>query len=277
MVAGKVAIVTGAGSGIGEACSRMLAARGARVVVNDVNAEAAERVVAAIGEEGGTAMAVLADVADPAGCESLVEQAVGAYGGLHIAVNNAGIGGPPAPTGEYPLDGWRSVMNVNLDGVFYCMRYEIPAMLSSGGGSIVNMSSILGSVAFATAPAYVAAKHGVVGLSRTAAVEYAAAGIRVNAVGPGFIDTPLLQNPPNRSRNTPIGDSVIKAGLEFTPVEEVAQVAWNAVHGDKVHVLVGKTARKMGFIGKWFPGKLRQRAKTLAQAHEKSEGRPANA
>ena len=193
MVAGKVAIVTGAGSGIGEACSRMLAARGARVVVNDVNAEAAERVVAAIGEEGGTAMAVLADVADPAGCESLVEQAVGAYGGLHIAVNNAGIGGPPAPTGEYPLDGWRSVMNVNLDGVFYCMRYEIPAMLSSGGGSIVNMSSILGSVAFATAPAYVAAKHGVVGLSRTAAVEYATAGIRVNAVGPGFIDTPLLR------------------------------------------------------------------------------------
>ena len=193
MVAGKVAIVTGAGSGIGEACSRMLAARGARVVVNDVNAEAAERVVAAIGEEGGTAMAVLADVADPAGCESLVEQAVGAYGGLHIAVNNAGIGGPPAPTGEYPLDGWRSVMNVNLDGVFYCMRSEIPAMLSSGGGSIVNMSSILGSVAFATAPAYVAAKHGVVGLSRTAAVEYATAGIRVNAVGPGFIDTPLLR------------------------------------------------------------------------------------
>lgn len=193
MAAGTIAIVTGGGSGIGEACSLMLAERGVRVAVADLHSEAAERVVTAIRDRGGEAIAVTVDVADPAAVEAMVEQTVHAFGGLHIAVNNAGIGGPPALTGEYPLDGWRSVMNVNLDGVFYCMRYEIPAILASGGGSIVNMSSILGSVAFASAPAYVAAKHGVVGLTRTAAVEYATQNLRVNAVGPGFIDTPLLR------------------------------------------------------------------------------------
>jgi NAD(P)-dependent dehydrogenase (short-subunit alcohol dehydrogenase family) len=190
----KVAIVTGGGSGIGAACSVMLGDRGVRVVVADKNSDAAERVVAAIRADGGEAIAVTVDVSDPASCETMVAQSVHAFGGLQIAVNNAGIGGPPAPTGEYPLDGWRSVMSVNLDGVFSCMRYEIPAMLASGRGSIVNMSSILGSVGFPTASAYVAAKHGVVGLTRTAAIEYAAQGIRVNAVGPGFIDTPLLRD-----------------------------------------------------------------------------------
>jgi NAD(P)-dependent dehydrogenase (short-subunit alcohol dehydrogenase family) len=193
MLSSKVAIVTGGGAGIGEACCQLLAARAAAVVVNDTNREAADRVAATITDAGGRAVVALGDVSDPAACISIVETAVRVFGGLHIAVNNAGIGGPPALTGEYPLDGWRAVMSVNLDGVFYCMRAEIPAMLASGGGSIVNMSSILGSVGFATAPAYVAAKHGVVGLTRTAAVEYATSGIRGNAVGPGFIDTPLLR------------------------------------------------------------------------------------
>jgi NAD(P)-dependent dehydrogenase (short-subunit alcohol dehydrogenase family) len=116
------------------------------------------------------------------------------FGGLNVAVNNAGIGGAQAPTGEYPLDSWRQVLGINLDGVFYGMRYEIPAMLESGGGAIVNMASILGSVGFANAPAYVAAKHGVLGLTKNAAIEYSAKGIRVNSVGPGFIRTPLLDN-----------------------------------------------------------------------------------
>ena len=107
-------------------------------------------------------------------------------------MNNAGIGGPSAPTGDYPLDGWKQVIDVNLNAVFYGLRFGIPAMLQSGGGAIVNMASILGSVGFANAPAYVAAKHAVVGLTKTAAQEYAAQGIRINSVGPAFIDTPLL-------------------------------------------------------------------------------------
>lgn len=120
--------------------------------------------------------------------------AVEQTGGLHLLVNNAGIGGPAAPVGEYPLDGWHKVIDVNLNGVFYGMRYGIPEMVKAGGGAIVNMASILGSVGFATASAYVAAKHAVVGLTKAAALEYAKAGVRVNVVGPGFIATPLLDN-----------------------------------------------------------------------------------
>ena len=187
--AGKVAIVTGAGSGIGEACATLLARRGARVLVADVRAEPAEAVAAAIGD---AARPHVVDVTDPAACEAMVDAAVDAFGRLDVAVNNAGIGGPQAPTGEYPLDGWAAVIAVNLSGVFYCMRAEISAMLAGRGGSIVNMASILGSVGFAQSVAYVSAKHGVVGMTRTAAVEYARQGIRVNAVGPGFIETPLL-------------------------------------------------------------------------------------
>jgi NAD(P)-dependent dehydrogenase (short-subunit alcohol dehydrogenase family) len=187
--AGKVAIVTGAGSGIGEACATLLARRGAKVLVADVRAEAAETVAAAVGD---AARPYAVDVTDPAACEAMVAAAVEAFGRLDVAVNNAGIGGPQALTGEYPLDGWGAVIAVNLSGVFYCMRAEISAMLATGGGSIVNMASILGSVGFAQSVAYVAAKHGVVGMTKTAAVEYARQGIRVNSVGPGFIETPLL-------------------------------------------------------------------------------------
>jgi NAD(P)-dependent dehydrogenase (short-subunit alcohol dehydrogenase family) len=116
------------------------------------------------------------------------------FGALHLAVNNAGIGGASAPVGEYPLDDWARVIEVNLTSVFYSMRYELPAIERAGGGAVVNMSSILGSVGFQGSPAYVAAKHGVVGLTREASLTYAARNIRVNAVGPGFIDTPLLAN-----------------------------------------------------------------------------------
>ena len=121
-----------------------------------------------------------------------MRKAVDEYGGLDIAVNNAGIGGELALTGEYSLDGWRKVIEVNLNSVFYCMRYQIPAMQKRGGGAIVNMASILGSVGFASSPAYVAAKHGMLGLTKAAALEYATQGIRVVSVGPGFISTPLL-------------------------------------------------------------------------------------
>ena len=188
---GKTALVTGAGSGIGEAIALDLAAAGATVVAADLKQEAAQKVADRIAAQGGKAVAVSGDVADPAVVEEQVAAAM-ANGGLHILVNNAGIGGPSAPTGEYPLDGWNQVIGVNLNAVFYGLRFGIPAMLQSGGGSIVNMASILGSVGFANAPAYVAAKHAVVGLTKTAAQEYATQGIRINAVGPAFIDTPLL-------------------------------------------------------------------------------------
>jgi len=184
---GKVAIVTGGASGIGAACARQLAAGGARVVVADLHEELAAKLAAEI---GGAPFAL--DVSDPAKVEAMVAFAVERFGALHLAVNNAGISGPSAPVGEYPLDGWRRVIEVNLSSVFYSMRYELPAIERAGGGAIVNMSSILGSVAFQNAPAYVAAKHGIVGLTREAALTYAARGIRINAVGPGFIETPLL-------------------------------------------------------------------------------------
>ena len=189
---GKSAIVTGGGSGIGAAIAKELGRGGASVLVADRNLAGAEAVAKAIEAGSGRAIAHEVDVADAAAVEAMVSAAVTAFGGLHLAVNNAGIGGPSAATADYPLDGWHQVINVNLNGVFYGMKYEIAAMLKSGGGAIVNMSSILGTLAFAQAPAYVSAKHAVNGLTKTAAVEYAKQGIRINAVGPAFIDTPLL-------------------------------------------------------------------------------------
>ena len=189
--AGKVALVTGGSSGIGEACVKEFARRGARVVVADLDLSAAENMAAALGEQ---ASAIAVDVAAPESVEAMVRSAVERYGGLDIAVNNAGIGGEMNPTGEYSVEGWRRVIDVNLSGVFYCMRYEIPAMLSRGSGAIVNMASILGAVGFAGSPAYVAAKHGLLGLTKSAALEYAERGIRVNSVGPAFIATPMLSS-----------------------------------------------------------------------------------
>jgi NAD(P)-dependent dehydrogenase (short-subunit alcohol dehydrogenase family) len=218
-LAGKVAIVTGGGSGIGEATAVLLAARGAKVVVADLDTTAADRVVEAIGE---AAFPVAVDVSNPSGCEDMVRSAVQRFGRLDIAVNNAGIGGPQELTGEYPLDGWSQVIAINLSGVFYSMRAEIPAMLATGGGAIVNMASILGSVGFARSVAYVAAKHGVVGMTKTTAIEYAQQGIRVNSIGPGFINTPLLA----------AADQAVIAGVSaLHPVgrlgraEEVAELA----------------------------------------------------
>ncbi|RWZ76284.1 SDR family oxidoreductase [Streptomyces albidoflavus] len=191
--AGRTALVTGAATGIGLATARRLGQGGARVVIADYNAEGAASAAAALTDEGVEAAAVTVDVTDPASVEAAVRFAQDTYGALHLAVNNAGIGGESAPTGDYDIDVWNRVVRTNLDGVFYSMRYEIPALLAAGGGAIVNTASILGSVGFAGSPAYVAAKHGVVGLTKTAATEYAAQGVRINAVGPGFIDTPLLQ------------------------------------------------------------------------------------
>jgi NAD(P)-dependent dehydrogenase (short-subunit alcohol dehydrogenase family) len=216
----KVVLITGAGSGIGEACAVAFARSAGRVVVADVNQEAAERVAGAIREAGGTAAPVRADVSDPASVEAMVRFATETYGGLDVAVNNAGIGGASAPAGEYPIDSWERVIAVNLNGVFYCMRYELPAMVARGGGAIVNMSSILGSVGFANSSAYVAAKHGVVGLTKAAALEYATQGVRITAVGPGFISTPLLSTNLDAAAQQAIAD--LHAMKRMGTAEEVA-------------------------------------------------------
>lgn len=191
-VSDRSAIVTGAGSGIGKSTALLLAQNGASVVVNDLNAEAAQSVVDEIRAAGGVAEASAGDATDTAWIASSVEQA-NSLAPLRIGVNNAGIGGAAAPTAEYGDDDWDKVIAINLNAVFRNMKAQIPSILSNGGGSVVNIASILGSVGFATSPAYVAAKHGVVGMTKTAALEYSAQGVRVNSVGPGFIDTPLLE------------------------------------------------------------------------------------
>ena len=191
---GKAAIVTGAGSGIGRAVALIYAKEGAMVAVSDINENGGEETVEQIKSNGGKAIFIKTDVSKPSDNQSLVAGTMKEYGGLHIVCNNAGIGGPLAPTGDYPIEGWDRVLSVNLSGIFYGMRYQIPAMLSSGGGSIVNMTSILGYVGTRLSPAYVAAKHGIIGLTKTAALEYADKNIRINSVGPGYILTPLLTN-----------------------------------------------------------------------------------
>ena len=192
MFENKVVIVTGGGSGIGQATAVLYAQGGAKVIVSDIDEKGGQETVASIKKAGGDASFVKTDVSNPEDCEALVKTTIRIYGRLDMAFNNAGIGGEMNPIADMSVEGWLKVINVNLNSVFYCMKYELPEMLKQGHGSIVNMSSILGQVAFGNSAAYVAAKHGVVGISRNAAVEYAKQGIRVNAVGPAFINTPLL-------------------------------------------------------------------------------------
>ena len=194
----KVAIVTGGGSGLGEAIGKALAVKGVKVVLSDINLSGAERVAREIAAAGGTATAVHQDVADPEQSKTLVEHTIATYGALHYAVNNAGIGGAQAPAGETDLAEWARVININLNGVFYGMRYQIPAMLAAGARdcAIVNMASIHGAVAAIGNGAYTTAKHGVVGLTKNAAAEYGPQGLRINCVGPAYIETPLLAGLP---------------------------------------------------------------------------------
>ncbi|MDP4076363.1 SDR family NAD(P)-dependent oxidoreductase [Acidovorax sp. A1169] len=192
MLKNKVALVTGASSGIGRAVALAYAREGAKVVVSDVNPSGGAETVALVRAQQGEAVFLAANVGQPKDAQALVDHVLSTYGRLDVACNNAGIGGPSAPIADYPLDGWDHVININLSGVFYGMQRQIAAMLQTGGGSIVNMASVLGAVGFATNSAYTAAKHGVVGITQVAALEYSSKGIRVNAVGPGFISTPMV-------------------------------------------------------------------------------------
>jgi NAD(P)-dependent dehydrogenase (short-subunit alcohol dehydrogenase family) len=221
----QVAFVTGAGSGIGAAVAIRLASEGARVAVADIDDLGADRTVHLIRETGGHAEAVAVDVSDPASVEAAVAKTVASLGALHLAVNNAGVTGAAAPTAEYDLLDWRRVIDVNLNGVFYCLHYEIPALLATGGGSIVNISSVLGTNGCRQQPAYAAAKHGIVGLTKCAALEYADQRIRVNTVAPGYIETPLITD----GCNPLIRRSLIRAhpiGRLGIPAEVAEMVAF---------------------------------------------------
>jgi NAD(P)-dependent dehydrogenase (short-subunit alcohol dehydrogenase family) len=246
----KVALVTGAGAGIGRATALEFAHRGAKVVVADVTTEG-NKTVEQIEKAHGHAIFVQVDVSQPAGMQDAVHEAMQTYGRLDFAFNNAGIEGVSASVADMAVADWHRVIEVNLSGVFYSMKYEMPAILGSGGGAIVNMSSILGQVGFANASAYTASKHGVIGLTKAAALEYAAQGIRVNAVCPAFIATPMLQ------RAGITSDPAVRASMEaMHPIgrlgeaEEVAKVvAWlcspdaSFVTGEAILIDGGYTAR----------------------------------
>jgi NAD(P)-dependent dehydrogenase (short-subunit alcohol dehydrogenase family) len=222
----KVAIITGAASGIGRAAALRFAEEGARLVLADLGADAGEALAAELRGQGGEAVFVRTDVSKAADCEALVAAAVKQFGRLDAAFNNAGISDGPLPPGfiDYPLELWDRMIAVNLSGVFYGLRYQIKAMLNNGGGSIVNTASIAGQIGFGGIPGYVAGKHGVVGLTKCVAIEYAAKNIRCNAVAPGFIDTPMTKPIFSTEQGRGLAAMAVPAGRTGT-AEEIANMA----------------------------------------------------
>jgi NAD(P)-dependent dehydrogenase (short-subunit alcohol dehydrogenase family) len=224
-LAGKVAVVTGGSSGIGRATAQIFAREGAKVVVADVGVEGGEETVRLINTAGGEAVFVKTDVSQPTDVEVMVKKAVDTYGRLDCAFNNAGIEGVIQPTVDYGEAHWDRVIAINLKGVWLCMKAELQQMLKQGGGAIVNTASVAGLVGLPGFSAYVAAKHGVNGLTKTAALEYAKAGIRVNAVCPGAIRTPMLER---AVRANPGSEE------QFVAVEPIGRMAAPAEVGEAV-------------------------------------------
>ena len=212
-----VALVSGAGSGIGRATAKRFAADGAQVVAVDIDVDGGQETVSDIEAVGGEATFVEADVTDEGDIEEMVSVAVDSYGSLDCAFNNAGIEGTEAPASEQPMSNWEQVIDTNLKGVFLSMREEIPVLMENGGGAIVNTASIAGLRGFRNLSPYVASKHGVVGLTRTAALEFGGDGVRVNAVCPGVIETPMVA----RSREE--NPEAIEATVAATPADRLGQ------------------------------------------------------
>ena len=229
LLEGRVSLVTGAGSGIGRATSLVMAREGATVVVSDINADGGEETLSAIKEAGGEGMFVHADVSRPDDVAALVGQVVSAYGRIDCAYNNAGIEGfMGGRLHEYPENVWDRLIDINLKGVWLCLKHEIPQMMQQGGGAIVNTASGAGLVGSRQMSAYVASKHAVVGLTKAAALEYARDGIRVNAVCPGIIDTPMVRRliegrDPGYEATIPVRQPIGRLG---TPEEIAESVAW---------------------------------------------------
>lgn len=191
----RVAIITGAASGIGKACAELFCQRGASVVVSDLPDSEGPSVVSSLRDRGHQATFIACDVSDARQVEALIDETVETFGAVHIGVNNAGITGDMVPTAEVSLDNWQQVIAVNLTGAYLCMKAQIEKMVDNDeGGSIVNISSVAGVVGFESSAPYVASKHGLLGLTKTAALEYSSQGIRINSIGPAVIETPMVDD-----------------------------------------------------------------------------------
>ena len=247
-MADRVAVVTGGGSGIGAATVEQLAAAGHAVVVADRNVEGAALVAEGVRAAGGEAHAVEVDVRDTASVQAMVAAANDRYGALHVAVNSAGVSEDLADFAELPWAQWERTIDVNLSGTFRSLQAEIPAILASGGGAIVNVSSVAGLIGFPGNPSYVASKHGVVGLTKTAALEFARKGIRVNAVCPSMVETPMLAAFTGDEATMKAMARMSPMGRLATAAEVAATIVWlcsdaaSYVTGQAIAVDAGATA-----------------------------------
>lgn len=252
--------ITGGASGIGRAVARYFGERGWFVCITDVNAQGLEDTLGMI--EGGFKYSHILDVRDRDAWDVALESAATAAGGrIDAMINNAGIGtgGPLAELEKEEID---ACLDINLRGVLYGAQAVYPYLQKTAPGSaLVNIASAAGITGGSGMSVYSATKFGVRGIAESLDAEWAPDGIKVSSICPSFIETPLLNGTGNRKSNEQVRDRVIAAGLEITPVEEVAETIWNAVHGDDLHYLVGKTAKQLNFAKKWMPGRVRKQQK----------------